>query len=79
MKGEYEYYMSNDNEYNVSVSRVDTDELEIYLESKTFLVEGVDLKAMKVIDKAIIQAYLQGVRTAKWQLKCALSEVNGKV
>ena len=79
MKGEYEYYMSKDNEYNVSVSRVDTNALEIYLEYKTFLVEGVDLKAMKVIDKAVIQAYLQGIRTAKWKLKSALSEVNGKV
>lgn len=79
MNSEYEGYESKDNMYNVSVSRVGADELEIYLEKKTFLVEGVDIKAMKAIDKAITEAYLQGVKTTKWQLRHALSEINGEV
>jgi len=79
MNSEYENYESKDNKYNVSVLRVGIGELEIYLEKDTFLVEGVGLKAMKIIDKAITEAYLQGVKTAKWQMRCALSEISGEV
>ena len=76
---EYEYYQSNDNNYDVNVDRTDTRELTITLTNKTYVLEDISLKSMKVVDQALKAAYLQGIRTAKWQMRCALSEIKGEI
>jgi len=76
---EYNYYQSRDNRLNVSVARVGDDEMEVYLESKTYYIEGIPLKAMKTIDQVVKAAYLQGVRTARSQMKNCLSSIDGEV
>jgi hypothetical protein len=79
MSEEYIYYESRDNHYNVSVSRVGDDEMEVYLESKTYYIEGLPLKAMKVVDQVVKAAYLQGIKTAKFQMRNFLSSIDGEV
>lgn len=76
---EYEYYQSNDNNYDVNVDRSDTRELTITLTDKIFVLDDISFKDMKTVDKALKAAYLQGVRTVKWQMRCALSEIKGEV
>ena len=76
---EYEYYQSNDNNYDVNVDRTDTRELTITLTNKTYVLDDISLKSMKVVDQALKAAYLQGIRTAKWQMRCALSEIMGEI
>ena len=76
---EYEYYQSNDNNYDVNVDRTDTRELTITLTNKTYILEDISLKSMKVVDQALKAAYLQGVSTTKWQMRCALSEIKGEI
>ena len=76
---EYDYYQSKDNNYDVNVDRTDTRELTITLTNKTYVLEDISLKSMKVVDQALKAAYLQGIRTAKWQMRCALSEIKGEI
>lgn len=76
---EYEYYQSNDNNYDVNVDRSDTRELTITLTNKTYVLDDISLNSMKIVDKALKAAYLQGIRTAKWQMRCALSEIKGEI
>jgi hypothetical protein len=79
MSGEYLYYESRENRYNVSVARVGDDEMEVYLENKTYHIEGLSLKAIKVVDQVVKAAYLQGIRTAKSQIRNCLSGIDGEV
>ena len=76
---EYEYYQSDDNNYDVNVDRSDTRELTITLTNKTYVLDDISLNSMKIVDKALKAAYLQGIRTAKWQMRCALSEIKGEI
>ena len=76
---EYEYYQSNDNNYDVNVDRSDTRELTITLTDETFVLDDISFKDMKTVDKALKAAYLQGIRTAKWQMRCALYEIKGEI
>jgi hypothetical protein len=76
-------FSSDHGYYNLCVEQWPCGSIQVDIGDKGWFIEGLDLKAIKDIDKMVLAAYKLGIKEAKAQLRYGISEafkeVDGRV